>query len=164
MRYKKLLFVIIIVIGVMFSLMLATSYAWYSFSTGATTFDTVTSNRDVNISFIKGDFINDTIAVPISSADIDNYSDKYQFIVRAKNNHEDNEILLNVSLTDIIIDELLKISDFKVELYYQGNMVSVVTGEQLASSNNKEKLLKTVKIDNDIDNNFEVRVYILFNG
>ena len=164
MRYKKLLFVIIIVIGVMFSLMLATSYAWYSFSTGATTFDTVTSNRDVNISFIKGDFINDTIAVPISSADIDNYSDKYQFIVRAKNNHEDNEILLNVSLTDIIIDELLKISDFKVELYYQGNMVSVVTGEQLASSNNKEKLLKTVKIDNDIDNNFEVRVYILDNG
>ncbi len=164
MKYKKLLFTILVVVMVMFTLMLATSYAWYSFNTGATTFDAVTSNKDVDVHFIKGEFINDTVAVPIESRDVDQYSDKHQFIVRTKNNRDNNEVLLNVSLVDIAIDDSLKVSDFKVELYYQGSLVSLVTGEQLASDGDDTKLLKTVTLNKDIDNNFEVRVYILDNG
>ena len=164
MKYKKLLFVIIIIIGVMFSLMLATSYAWYSFSAGSTTFNAVTSDKDVDVRFIKGEYINNTLAVPISNNEIDQYSDKHQFIVRTKNNKENNQILLKISLVDIEIDTNLRDKSLYVELYYQGEKVSTVTGDQLSISGAKTKLLKTVELEDDVDNNFEVRVYLLDNG
>ena len=162
MKYKKLLFVIIIIIGVMFSLMLATRYAWYSFSAGSTTFNAVTSDKDVDVRFIKGEYINNTLAVPISNSEIDQYSDKHQFIVRTKNNKENNQILLKISLVDI--DTNLNDKSFYVELYYQGEKVSTVTGNQLSVNGEKTKLLKTVELEDDVDNNFEVRVYLLDNG
>ena len=164
MKYKKLLFVIIIIIGVMFSLMLATSYAWYSFSAGSTTFNAVTSDKDVDVRFIKGEYINNTLAVPISNNEIDQYSDKHQFIVRTKNNKENNQILLKISLVDIDIDTNLRDKSLYVELYYQGEKVSTVTGDQLSISGAKTKLLKTVELEDDVDNNFEVRVYLLDSG
>ena len=66
MKYKKLLFTILVIILVMLTLMLATSYAWYSFNTGSTTFNAVTNNSDVSIDFVKGDYINNNAAIPIS--------------------------------------------------------------------------------------------------
>ena len=164
MSYKKMLFVIIIVITVMFGLMLATSYAWYSFDAGSTTFDAVTGGKDVDITFIKGEFINDNLAVPIKSADVDQYSDKHQFIIRTKNNEDNGEILVSVSLTEISIEESLRNSSFYVDLYYQGEKVSTVTGNQLAVSGATTKNLKSVTLDNNTDNNFEFRVYILDNN
>ena len=164
MKYKKLLFVIIIIIGVMFSLMLATSYAWYSFSAGSTTFNTVTSDKDVEIRFLKGEYINNDAAVPISSSDVDQYSDKHQFIVRKKNSGDNNKILLKISLVDISMSESLRNSSFTVELYHQGTKVSTVTGNQLMISGDTTKLLGTVTLDDGVDNNFEVRVYILDSG
>lgn len=146
----------------MFSLMLATSYAWYSFSAGSTTFNAVTSDKDVDVRFIKGEYINNTLAVPISNSEIDQYSDKHQFIVRTKNNKENNQILLKISLVDI--DTNLNDKSFYVELYYQGEKVSTVTGNQLSVNGEKTKLLKTVELEDDVDNNFEVRVYLLDNG
>ena len=163
-KYKKLLFTILVIILVMLTLMLATSYAWYSFNTGSTTFNAVTNNSDVSIDFVKGDYINNNAAIPISSSEIDEYSDKYQFIVKTTNNPKDNDILLNVSLVDISIDNPLRVSDFKVELYYQGSLISTVTGNQLMISGATTKLLSTVTLNNNIDNNFEVRVYLLDNG
>ena len=148
----------------MFSLMLATSYAWYSFSAGSTTFNAVTSDKDVDVRFIKGEYINNILAVPISNSEIDQYSDKHQFIVRTKNNKENNQILLKISLVDIDIDTNLRVESFYVDLYYQGEKVSTVTGNQLSVNGEKTKLLKTVELEDDVDNNFEVRVYLLDNG
>ena len=164
MKYKKLLLIILIVIAVMFSLMLATSYAWYSFSAGSTTFNTVTSDKDVEIRFLKGEYINNDAAVPISSSDVDQYSDKHQFIVRKKNSGDNNKILLKISLVDISMSESLRNSSFTVELYHQGTKVSTVTGNQLMISGDTTKLLGTVTLDDGVDNNFEVRVYILDSG
>ena len=163
-KYKKLLLIILIVIAVMFSLMFATSYAWYSFSAGSTTFNTVTSDKDVEIRFLKGEYINNDAAVPISSSDIDQYSDKHQFIVRKKNSGDNNKILLKISLVDISMSESLRNSSFTVELYHQGTKVSTVTGNQLMISGDTTKLLGTVTLDDGVDNNFEVRVYILDSG
>lgn len=148
----------------MFGLMLATSYAWYSFDAGSTTFDAVTGGKDVDITFIKGEFINDNLAVPIKSDDVDQYSDKHQFIIRTKNNKDNGEILVSVSLTEISIEESLRNSSFYVDLYYQGEKVSTVTGNQLAVSGATTKNLKSVTLDNNTDNNFEFRVYILDNN
>ncbi len=164
MKYKKLLFVMIIVIISGFSLMLATSYAWYSFINGSTTFDAVTSDKDVDVRFIKGEYINNTVAVPIASADVDRYSDKHQFVVRVRNNKESNQILLKISLIDIAMSEALRNTNFVVDLYHQGSKVATVNGSSLAISGATTKLLHTVTLDSTVDNNFEVRVYLLDNG
>ncbi len=164
MSYKKMLIVILIVILTMFGLMLTTSYAWYSFQAGSTTFNAITSNKDVEVTFLKGEYINNTVAVPIKSTDVDQYSDKHQFIVRTKNNTVDNEIMVKISLVDIAIDSSLRVSDFKIDLYHQGSKIgSTVTGNTLAISGAATKVLGSVVLDDKLDNNFEVRVYLLDN-
>ena len=163
MSYKKLLGVILIVIGAMFALMLTTSYAWYSFEAGSTTFDAVTNNDDILVSFAHGPAINTEIAVPISSDDVDRYSDKNNFTIKVKDNVEGNDIVVTISLIDITIDTALKVSDLKIDLYYQGSIVSSAstTGNYLTSTT---RTLGNVTLDSDIDNNFELRVYLLDSG
>ncbi len=164
MSYKKMLVIILIVILAMFSLMLTTSYAWYSYENGSTTFDAVTNSKDVEVTFLKGEYINNTKAVPIKSSDVAQYSDKHQFVVRTKNNTVDNEIEVQISLVDIAIDSSLRISDFKVELYHQGSKVSTTSGNTIGVSGATTKVLGSAVLDNQIDNNFEVRVYLLDNN
>ncbi len=160
-----MLVVILIVILSMIGLMLTTSYAWYSFSAGSTTFNAVTSAKNIEVTFLKGEYINNTVAVPVKSADVDQYSDKHQFIVRTKNNTIDNEIAVKVSLVDIVIDNSLRVSDFMIDLYHQGSKIgSTVTGNTLAISGAITKELGSAILDDKLDNNFEVRVYLLDNG
>ncbi len=162
MSYKKMLFVIIAVIVGIFTMMFATSYAWYSFNAGSTSFDTETSNKNVDIRFLKGEFVNDLVAVPIHNDDIDQYSDKHQFIVRVKNNPINNEILLKVSLVDVSIDESLRVKDFKVDLYHQGSKVITISGDEF-DQGSTTKEISNVLLDDQVDNNFEIRIYILDN-
>ena len=51
MSLRKMLSLILLVVVVMFSLMLSTSYAWYSFNNASTEFDLVTSNDDIMINY-----------------------------------------------------------------------------------------------------------------
>ena len=65
MSFKKFLGIISIVIVLVFSMMLTTSYAWYSFETASTTFNGVTNNDDIKVSFQKGEYINTSTAIPV---------------------------------------------------------------------------------------------------
>lgn len=149
------------VIGVMFTLMLTTSYAWYSYEKGSTSFNAVTNNNDIVVSYQRGEYINTDIAVPIKVSDVDQYSDKNNFNVRVKNNVIDNEMIVTVSLVDISISSQLQNPDFKIELYHQGIKVADTNGEYL---NDSSIQLTDVVLDNNIDNIFEFRVYILDSG
>ena len=163
MSFKKLLGIISVVVIVMFALMLTTSYAWYSFENASTTFDVVTNNDDVIINYITGEYINTNIAVPIKSADIAKYAEKNNFTIRAKNNQEDNDLLVTISLVDISIDGALQNANFIVKLYHQGTNVASYGGNTIGTSGTTTKKLATVTLDDDVDNNFELRVYILDN-
>lgn len=141
--------------------MLTTSYAWYSFSEGSTTFSAVTNNDDVIVSFQRGEYISTSIAVPIKEADIDKYSEKNNFTIRVKDNSDDNEMLVTVSLVDVVISEALQDVNFKIDLYHQSKSVASVTGDALGLDDEATSTLGTVALENNIDNNFELRVYIL---
>ncbi|MCI6266568.1 MAG: hypothetical protein MR598_06980 [Erysipelotrichaceae bacterium] len=164
MSFKKLLGIISIVIVVMFALMLTTSYAWYSFEAASTTFNAVTSNDDVIVSFQRGEYIDTNIAVPIASDDVDQYSEKNNFTIRVKDNQPDNEMLVTISLVDITIASALQNTNFKIDLYHQNKNVASYAGNTIGTSGATTKKLADVVLDNDIDNNFELRVYILDNG
>ena len=113
---------LIIIVG-MFSLMLTTSYAWYSYENASTIFEGVTNNDDILVSYQSGEYINTSIAIPISSNEVDRYADKSNFNIKVDNNTEYNEIMVTVSLTEVVIAEELRNSSFKIDLYYQGTKV-----------------------------------------
>ena len=162
MSFKKLLGIISVVIVVVFSMMLATSYAWYSFENASTIFNIVTNNDDIIVSYQTGEYISTDKAVPISSADVDKYSDKNNFTVNVKDNKKDNEMVVTIYLDDIVIDDALKSYDFKVELYHQSSKISTIVGSSFGTATTKK--LGTVTLIDDVPNNFEVRVYLLDNG
>ena len=161
---KRLLGIILVVIIVMFSTMLTTSYAWYSFENASTVFEGVTSSDDIIINYQTGEYINTNIAVPISNGDVDKYSDKNNFNIVIKDSSKDNELVVTVSLVEISISGALQDPNFRVDLYYQGSKVSGVSGNTIGTSGITTKALGTVTLNNDVVNNFEVRVYLLDNG
>ena len=162
MRLKKLLFVITIIVVTMLSLMLATSYAWYSFENGSTTFDAVTNNDSIIVSYQTGEYINTDIAIPVNSSEIDQYSSKNNFNVKINDNVKDNDVKVEVKLTDVNIAYELKNSSFYVDLFYQGSKVRTVTGDYINSG--VDVTLGSMVLNNNVDNLFEVRVYILSDG
>ena len=161
MSLRKMLGLILLVVVFMFSLMLATSYAWYSFNNASTEFEVVTGNDDIMINYLRGEYIATNVAVPILSKDIDRYSEKNNFSVQVKNNVRDNDIVVTVSLVDIDIDYSLRIKNFRIDLYYQDALVASTTGDYLTE---KTINLADITIDGDVENNFELRVYLLDDG
>ena len=114
MKLSKLLGIISIVIIVVFSMMLTTSYAWYSFENASTTFNGVTGMDDVIISYQHGEYISTNVAVPISSNMVDAHSEKNNFSIVLKDKTSTGEFLVTVSLVDVAIDAELKNSNFKL--------------------------------------------------
>lgn len=161
MKFKKLLGIISIVIVVVFSMMLTTSYAWYAFDNASTVFEGMTNNDDIIVSYQKGEYINVTNAIPITQEQVDMYSEKNNFNIKVKNNVKGNEMLVSISLVEIGIDGSLLKNSFKVELYHQSEKVADIGGNSMTSVTKK---LADVVLDNDITNNFELRLYILDDG
>lgn len=161
--------VILVVVVSVFGLMLTTSYAWYSYESTSTKFDVVTADEDIDIVFQKGDFINTESAIPLKASEIDRYSDKYDFNIKIKKYVEDNEMVARISLVDIVMDEeLRKVDDvlgdspFKVELFYQGGVVgSSISGKDIVDTVYE---FGDVVLSNSIDNQFELRVYLVDNN
>ena len=146
----------------MFGLMLATSYAWYSYEGGSTTFDGVTKSEDLLISYQNGEYINTSIAVPVSEEQVDMYSEKNNFNIRVTGNDKNEEIKVSVKLIDVEIADELKDANFKVEMYYQGFQRASFSGTEITTGTDIN--FGSVMLDNDISNQFEIRVYILDDG
>ena len=169
MSFRRLLVVILVIVISLLSLMLSTSYAWYAYNNASTKFDVVTANENVEVVFQSGEYINTENAIPIKAVDVDRYSDKHDFSIKVKKASYKNEMVASISLTNIVIDDDLKVIDdslgdspFKVELFYQGSLVGrTISGKEFDSSDYE---VGNVVLDNDIVNEFELRFYLLDNG
>ena len=159
MSFKKLLLVITIIIVSMFALMLTTSYAWYSFEKGSTTFEAVTEAEDIFVSYQDGEYINTDIAVPVNNEQIDKYASKNNFNIKVTG---EAEVLIGVSLMDVTIEEELRNKSFVVDLFYQGSKVDSINGEKIVSGT--DILFENVLLNNNASNQFEIRMYILDDG
>lgn len=163
--------IISIVIVVVFSMMLSTSYAWYSFENVSTSFQGMTNNDDIIINYQHGEYIDTIIALPIVSTKVDKLSDKNNFSIEVKKNEKDTDIAVNVSLVDISIDSVLRNANLKVEMYYQGEKWASVAGNTIGTGGATTLTFKnittgksTIILDNDVANLFEIRVYLLDDG
>lgn len=145
-------------------MMLTTSYAWYSFENASTAFEGMTTDDEILVSYGTSQYISTSTAIPISSADIDEYSEKNNFSITVRDSAVDNELVVSISLVEINIAGALQNANFKIELYYQGSKINTVAGNSVGTSGATTKSLGTVTLSNTTANNFEVRVYILDDG
>ena len=58
MDFKKLIFVFVITISILTVSAFGVSYAWYSFSNGATSFTVQTGNDDISVIFAQSEYVN----------------------------------------------------------------------------------------------------------
>ena len=96
MDFKKTLVVILVFVVFMFVLLLTGSYAWYSFTNAGTSFDVVTNNDDIKVIYHTGMYIDTTTALPISSSEVSDYSEKNNFSVDINDEKLVNDILVIV--------------------------------------------------------------------
>lgn len=162
MDFKKTLLVILTFVTCMFALMLASSYAWYAYTNGSTTFDVVTNNEDINVTYTTGMYIDTKTALPITKEEIDDYSEKNKFSIDLNNEDLVGKILVDISLINIKIDDHLRDKNFKYDLLYNGT--SVNTGNFFNLEENNIKLGTNITLDTISNNDFELRLYILDDG
>ena len=84
MTFKKLLIILTITVTVLMIALLGTSYAWYQFDNAVTNFDNVqTFSKDIDLAtvFANTDNISTTVGVPLTTAQVDEYSSKTLFSI-----------------------------------------------------------------------------------
>ena len=118
MKFKKLIFVLVITSILAVAGMWGTSYAYYV-STNGTNFNVTTANVDTSLTvvFSQSEYMNMKTGVPISASDVDNYASKSVFTILPNNTLLNGyQVAVNISLINIKIDDALKVSDFKYKL------------------------------------------------
>lgn len=160
MSLKRILGIFSVYSIVIFVVVLVGSYAWYSFEKGSTTFDAVTGNKDIIVSYNSGKYINTSSAIPVNSSA---EAEKNNFTVNVRDELAGKyDILVDVSLVDIEIDNELKNSNFKYSLLKDG--VEIANGNFSNVSSSVLVLAKNVEINSYYSNSFELRIWIQNNG
>ena len=162
MSYKKTLGIISVFILTMFALMLSSSYAWYSFNNASTAFNASTDNESIDVIYKNNNYISTITAVPISSDEVEEKSEKNNFSININNQNLEEEIVVSISLTSIVIDNALKNNNFRYELLYNNKIVSNGNFSNVVGDN--FNILKGITLNNFDDNDFELRVYLLDDG
>ncbi len=131
MSFRKIILIITgITIGIVL-LSLSVSYAWYTYSGGATDWDSITSEVDLNIIYAQSEIITTTTSLPIKDDEKEKYADSNIFTVSSPKELYDYQIILAISLINIEIDQELKSNDFKYELLQDNVIIATGSGQDL---------------------------------
>ena len=146
----------------MFLLSLSTSYAWYTYSGGATDFDSVTSEVDLNVIYAQSQIITTTTSLPIKDEEKEKYADKNIFTVSSPEELYNHQVILTISLINIEIAEELKSQDFKYELMQNNEVIAQGSGLDFTEST---KVLKDmIQINPTKTYTYALRIWVRETG
>ncbi len=155
MGLKKLFIVLSITIGIIFGLMLGSSYAWYAYSNAESTlFGRILSEKPTII-FAQDDSVVFRTNMPILDSDRYLFANITSFNVTFENNFIDYETAMSIYLDDIIIDDELISDSFKYELMENGT--TIASGSFMEYQKNGSFILMPSKI---IDNQVYPATYV----
>ena len=135
MKFRNLIFILTIAFSAIFVVMIGSSYAYYAATDGITV-DVQTSDIDPNLAVIFEEtrYINIKTAIPVNG-----YSSAFRhgFMITLSDeilNDDDTEFVINIGISDIYIDESLRVDDFKYwlrcdELLDSGWLATVINPE-----------------------------------
>ena len=120
MRFKTLIFVLMIAFSAIFMGMIGTSYAYYAVSDG-TKMEITTGNinTDVAVVFKQSQYINLNTGIPLdsSSKNFDDLVSKSEFSFEINDDVVAGDAMITIGITDLLIDDELRVEDFKYNLY-----------------------------------------------
>lgn len=128
MNFKKLIIVLTIAFSVIFAVMIGTSYAYY-FASGGTVLNVTTGsiNTGVAVVFKQSQYINVSTGIPISSSDVDTLAENSVFTLTPDTSIlNDADVAINISIIDILIDNALRVEEFKYKFVCNDGTTSTV--------------------------------------
>lgn len=136
MDFKKLLFVLSITMFLFVGILFGSSYAWYAYKNAETKVSGSTVNEVPTIIFSQTEYIYSSTTMPIYDVDRYNYANKNSFTVTLNDNLKNYQTGIKIILKDIIMNDELKIANYKYELLEDG--VAVGNGDFSMLGNAKE--------------------------
>ncbi len=166
MTFRRLILVMGLAMIILVMGLLGFSYAWYGFNHINTAFNVNTSqeNPTVNVIFAQTSQVNITVGVPISSSDVATKAGKSNFTVYADPTELSGySVSLQISLIDIVIDDVLKVSDFKYQLLEDSSVIASGTGATIGS-NTEVTLKSAATISLGTTYSYELRIWLEDSG
>ena len=138
------------------------SYAYYSLSNASTEFNTNTLDDNIDVIYQQSQNINTIIGIPLADDDVA-MADSSKFSALAGSKLTGYQVAIQIDLVDIVLADELKISDFKIQLLENGNVITTKTGQDIG--NNTSVTLKNMtSITVGTTYNYELRVWLRDTG
>lgn len=173
MTFKKLLIILTITVTVLMIALLGTSYAWYQFDNAVTNFDNVqTFSKDIDLAtvFTNTDNISTTVGVPLTTAQVDEYSSKTLFSITPSSSAIGSmQVAYQISLVDLSVDsKLTETEDLKyslIEKIGDGTATTIASGNFYGFNSNTLTLKSMTKITTlDTTYSYEFRIWLQESG
>lgn len=117
MEFKKVIITLVITLVVIFTGALGSSYAYYTVSDTEINITTGNESNGILVTFAENNYVNIKTGVPIDNADVDTLVKPSTFtIIPDSTILGSSDAIVNISLINVNIDEMLKVSDFKYKL------------------------------------------------
>ena len=157
-KFRKLMLTITFTICLIFVIAMGGSYAYYATSSGSVSGTTSTNsfNQTLGIVFTNSDHIDLNTGVPISSSDVTTKAGRVTFnLTPSADIVSDYDVNVNINLSNIEIDNELKVSSFKYRLICASSITNTEqtfngTASAFTSSNYTIASLSSLSSGNDI--------------
>lgn len=160
MEFRKMIILLSITVSIMFVLLLGTSYAWYAYADAESNIKGSTLKKTPTIVFAQTEYIKSTQNMPIYDEDRYRYANKNSFTVTLGENLAEYETGLEISLDNIIIDEELKIENYKYELSQNKKIISTGNFSNLGENKKIELLPMTIMEPEKYPHTYVYELYI----
>ena len=144
MEFKKLIILLSVTVSIMFGVVIGASYGWYVYANAETSIIGSTIKEAPMIVFAQTESISLKQNMPIYDEDKYRYANKNSFTVTLGENLQEYETGIEIVLNDIIIDESLKIKNYKYELLENKKIISNGDFSMLGDTNKLELMPLTI--------------------
>lgn len=160
MEFKKTITILTITFTTILIIMMGVSYGWYAYSNAESNISGSTITETPTTIFNQTEYITSSKTTPIYDEDRYTYANKNSFTITVDKNLQDYLLALDISLTNITMDEELKIPNYKYELLQDGKIVSTGNFSSIENSSTLQLLPNTLLTPDTYPKTYTYDIYI----
>lgn len=160
MEFRKLLIYLSITLVLVIMISFGITYGWYAYENAETSVSGSTIKEIPTIIFSETEYISAKISMPIIDNDRYSYANSNSFSITLNDNLKDYEVGYEISLTGIIIDDVLKNKNYKYELLQDGNIIASGDFSNIGDATSMILMPMTVMYPVSYPTTYNYRLYI----
>lgn len=160
MEFKKTITILTITFTIILIIMMGVSYGWYAYSNAESNLSGSTIKETPTTIFNQTEYITSSKTTPIYDEDRYVYANKNSFTITVDKNLQDYLLALDISLTNIAMDEELKIPNYKYELLQDGKIISSGNFADISNSSTLQLLPNTLLTPDTYPKTYTYDIYI----